>query len=210
MKPHPPLPAVSPAGLRGSSAWRPRWHASAVLCLTTSVEPFSDAPAARRCCNPCGTTRRDSAGDRGTRNRLSDLPATVHVDQLRRRTPPTTASLVTRRFRSFVAPDDSFQAGSRESRLTGSPGCRPSAAVAGDRGGAGLSGRPGQHCHRVDPAVTVAWRLPFLVVVASPQAPWIARGMAQGRLAWGPRRQRQRSCTSRRTRRMHGHAAPCH
>jgi hypothetical protein len=67
MKPHPPLPAVSSAGLRGSSARRPRWHAIALPCLTTSVEQFQvlqpRGVAATLAVQRAGTR----PGDRGTR-----------------------------------------------------------------------------------------------------------------------------------------------
>jgi hypothetical protein len=49
--------------------------------------------------------------DRGIRNRLSDWPGLVHVDQLRRQTLRTTTSLVRRRFNSFAAPGRFRQGG---------------------------------------------------------------------------------------------------
>jgi len=86
-----------------SPARRLRWQVFALLCLTGSVERYQPT-------RPRGVARilavqrgGDFAGSRGTRNRLSDWPGFVQVDQLRRWMLRTTTCPVTGRFSSLVA-----------------------------------------------------------------------------------------------------------
>src|SRR6266511_130222 len=99
MRPHPPLPAVSSADLRG--VFRPAAVvAGDRLALPHDVgRTVSGAPAARSCGEPLryneeGLGRVTVAPETACRTR----PGSVHVDPLRRWTLRATTSLVTRRF----------------------------------------------------------------------------------------------------------------
>jgi hypothetical protein len=169
MRPHPPLPAVSAADLRGSSARRPRWHAIALLCLTMSVERFrcSSRGVAGTLAVQRGGTR---PGDRGTRNRLSDWRGSVHADPLRRWTLRATTSLVTRRF-AVCRLGRSFSGGL--------PGIEVSAPGR-------VMGDPEQHVHDVQlPQLHGPLALPTPVVgsAAVPQPP--IQPVSSGH-AWSP------------------------
>src|SRR6266545_8105033 len=117
MEPSPALSAAASADLREVCRQRLRWHAIAY----SASQRRSNNSRCSRCAElrePLAVQRGGTRqADRGIRNRLSDWPGPVHVNQLRRQTLRTTTSLVTRRFYAFAAPDDSTRAGSRESRL---------------------------------------------------------------------------------------------
>jgi hypothetical protein len=61
MEPHPPCLRFGPLTCEESSARRLRWHAVRLLCLAASVEQYQ-VFAHAKLRDPCGTTRRDSAG----------------------------------------------------------------------------------------------------------------------------------------------------
>jgi hypothetical protein len=116
MKPHPACLRFRPPTCEGSSVRRPRWQAIGLLCLTTPVERYQVLQPRGVAGNPCGTTRRDSAGDRGIRNRLSDRPA-----RSRRAVEAADAtdngSAGHEAFQVLRRVDDTAPAGSRESTL---------------------------------------------------------------------------------------------
>jgi hypothetical protein len=91
-----------PPDLRGS--FRPAVAvAGHRLAPPHDVAPtVSGAPAARSRGNRCGTTRWTQPADRGTRNRSSNRPGSIHVDELRQRTLWLETSLVTIPFSFFV------------------------------------------------------------------------------------------------------------
>jgi hypothetical protein len=103
MKPPPDCSAVPSADLREVFRQRLRLHA---IACSASQRRSNRIRCSRRAelRGPLAVQRGGTGpADHGIRNRLSDWPGLVHVDQLRRQTLRTTTSLVTSRINAFAA-----------------------------------------------------------------------------------------------------------